>query len=364
MGDEREQPCLSAPSFVDEIVDYAIFRLDVHGIVVTWNEGARRIKGYEASEIIGRPYSTFYRNSDRSECERALRIAAAQGRYVGEGLRVRKDGSEFWASVVLTALHDEGRLVGFAKVTRDLTEQRRAQEVERRLWVQQELGRQKDEFLGTLSHELRSPMNAVLLWSDVLRGRTQDPRVLEAVEAIERNARKQMWLVDELLDVSLLATARMTLSRSPVDLGRLLAETVQVAKLVGESKELGWRLDVEPNIVAALDGARMKQAMRHVLDNAVKFSRPKGEVVVSLRREPEHILLRVRDFGEGVEPETSALLFSHLKQSDGSDTRRFGGLGVGLTLVRGVVELHGGTVTLHSEGKGRGAEVTLSLPAV
>jgi PAS domain S-box-containing protein len=131
-------------------------------------KGARRIKGYEAREIIGQPYATFFRKSDRPDCERALKTAAETGRYVSEGVRVRKDGSELWASVVLTALHQDGRLVGFAKIARDLTEQRRAQENERRLWVERELGREKDEFLGTLSHELRTPMNAVLLWVDVL----------------------------------------------------------------------------------------------------------------------------------------------------------------------------------------------------
>jgi len=362
MTERPERSGLSAPHFIDEIVDYAIFRLDAHGNVVTWNEGARRIKGYEAAEIIGKPYATFYREADIQDCERALHTAAEQGRYVAEGVRVRKDGSEFWASVVLTALHEQGKLVGFAKVTRDLTEQRRAQEIERKLWVEQEIGREKDEFLGALSHELRSPMNAVFLWTSVLRSRTTDPRLLEAVDAIERNSRKEVRLLDELLDVSMLATKRLALSRSRVDLGQLLGEALLEVQAHREGKELRWQLDVEPGIVLALDPARMRQALWHVLDNAAKFSHRQGEVIVALHPHADAVVLRVRDGGVGVAPEALSRVFSHLKQAEGSDTRHFGGLGIGLTIVRGVVELHGGRVILQSDGKDLGTEVTVRLP--
>ncbi|HEX2200017.1 MAG TPA: PAS domain S-box protein, partial [Burkholderiales bacterium] len=215
---------------VDGVSDYAIFMLDVNGAVATWNSGAARIKGYRAEEIVGRHFRTFY-PQDAIESgwpEHELRVAAAEGRFIDEGWRIRKDGSKFWAHVTITALRDEaGRLRGFAKLTRDLTERRRTEaletsgaerdallESERNARIlAQRSARIKDEFLATLSHELRTPLNAILGWTQLLRSRGEPDRAefQRAMEVIERNARAQVRLIDDLLDLSRILSGRFRL---------------------------------------------------------------------------------------------------------------------------------------------------------
>src|SRR5215212_2696949 len=215
---------------VEGVSDYGIFMLDPNGYVMTWNVGAERIKGFSAQEIIGQHFSRFYpRDAIQGGWpEHELQMAAEQGRFVDEGWRVRKDGTQFWANVVITAMRDEeGRLRGFAKLTRDLTERKRTEtlesdgaqreellEAERNARIQaQRNARVKDEFLATLSHELRTPLNAILGWAQILRKKKPPSAddLQRGTEAIERNARAQVQLIEDLLDLSRIMSGRIRL---------------------------------------------------------------------------------------------------------------------------------------------------------
>jgi PAS domain S-box-containing protein len=367
---------------VEAVIDYAIFMLDPNGYVLTWNVGARRIKGYEAKEIIGKHFSMFY-PLDAIQTgwpEHELHEAAEKGRFEDEGWRIRKDGSRFWANVVITALRDEsGQLQGFAKVTRDLSERRRAEaleqagadrdaliEAERNARLQaQRAVRMKDEFLATLSHELRTPLNAILGWAQLLR-RYKDikPDDLErGTEAIERNARAQAQLIDDLLDLSRIMAGRIRL-----DVQRLtLSDVVQAALESIEPAALAKGIRVEKILdpfTGSISGdpARLQQVVWNLLSNAVKFTGKGGRIQIVVERVDSHVELSVSDTGIGIAPEFLPNVFDRFSQQNSSTTRGFSGLGLGLAITKQLVELHGGAVTAKSAGEGQGATFVVTLP--
>lgn len=350
---------------VESATEVAIFMLDSTGHVASWNSGAMRIKGYRPDEIIGRHFSTFYppEQVQAGVCEHALSVARRFGRFTDQNERVRKDGSRFWADVLICPIRDDaGNLRGFTKVTRDLSERRAAEQVAQRLQIEQAINREKDAFLGTLSHELRTPMNSVLLWTEVLRQRTSEPSVLEAAAAIERNARAEVRLVDDLMDVSLMMTGRLAIERARGDLSALVHEAIAGITGAAANKKLSVHQDLEPGVFGFVDALRIRQALDQLLANAVKFSRRGGEISVTLRTEAEQAVVTVRDAGVGIEPAFLPRLFDRMRQADGSDTRRFGGLGIGLAIARGLVDLHGGELRADSAGVDQGATFTLRLP--
>ncbi|HVU03560.1 MAG TPA: ATP-binding protein [Polyangiaceae bacterium] len=522
---------------VEAVTDYAIYLLDPDGYVTTWNSGAEKIKGYTAAEIIGRHYSTFFRKEDVDAGKplEELRIARTQGRYEEEGWRVRKDGTPFWSSVVLTAIRDaDGHLTGFAKVTRDLTARRAAEEASRelireqaaraaaesaeerlrvehrryrelslqlqailegipdgvtvqdrdgrllfansaaaracgadtveellrtppvaitdRFEVDDEFGhpipvtdlpgrrvlagernasalirvrardghevtwkrvrasgvggtpgspdlavnvwhdvtaervreehqrqlahaadlaarraehanRSKDEFLATVSHELRTPLNAIVGWASLLAKRNVDPFVAKGVDVISRNARAQGKLIEDVLDLSRVASGKMRLELRSVDLVQIARDSVEVVRPSAEAKRVSLHLDAPedfPKVVA--DPERLQQVLWNLLSNAVKFSVAGGRIDIRITQNGSACVVTVQDDGLGIAPDFLPQVFEHFKQADGSTTRRFGGLGLGLGIVRHIVELHGGTVQAESPGRGMGATFTFSLP--
>ncbi len=382
---------------VDSVRDYAIFMLDASGHVSTWNRGAQRIKGYAAEEIIGQHFSRFYPAADvaSGKCERELAEASATGRFEDEGFRVRKDGSRFYANVVITALRDpDGNLVGFAKVTRDLTERKKqeqdriareraeearrvAEESELRLKaLAAELARErdraesvvrvKDEFLATLSHELRTPLNAIVGWGTMLQNTPLDEATQKkAVDTIVRNAFAQNRLIDDLLDVSRIITGKLRLDIAGVDLGQIVAAAVDVVRPAADAK--GVRLELLNDSKAILlkgDATRLQQVFWNLLANAVKFTPKDGWVRVALRRSESDVEIRVSDSGIGVSPEFLPHVFDRFAQQPGAGVtmRRTGGLGLGLAIVKHITELHGGTAAAASDGDGKGATFTVKLP--
>jgi PAS domain S-box-containing protein len=198
---------------VENIRDYAIFLLDDEGTVLSWNAGAERLKGYAAGEIVGRPFSTFYPDEDREQGRpaRILETARREGRYEEEGWRVRKDGSRFWASVVITAIHDEdGAILGFGKVTRDLTERRAAEEERRELAAERAAVAEKarlqefqERFLAILGHDLRNPLASIDMGTDLLRHRcVEDAPALRTIDRIDRSARRMSRMIEQILDLT------------------------------------------------------------------------------------------------------------------------------------------------------------------
>ncbi len=356
---------------VDSVQEYAIFMLDPVGIVSTWNQGARRLNGYEAEEIIGQHFSRFYppevsRDFIDSELDTALR----EGQFRDEGWRVRKDGSRLWADVTITPVREpSGRLIGFAKVTRDLTSRRDADEQKTQL-IREQAARQaaersdrmKDEFLATLSHELRTPLNAIIGWTHIL---DQDPRpetLKKGLAVIARNAAAQSQLVADILDVQRLASGRLRLNLDTVELGRIVDLALDTVRPAAAAKNISLIPIMDTAAPSVLgDAERLQQIVWNLLSNAIKFTPKGGRVAIRLMKVGSHVDLTVEDNGPGIAPEFLPHLFERFRQFDASSTRRHGGLGLGLSIVRSLAELHGGTVAVANAAHG-GAIFSVRLP--
>jgi PAS domain S-box-containing protein len=373
---------------VAAVKDYAIFMLNPEGLVATWNAGAQAIKGYAPEEIIGRYFGTFYSEADNraGKPDLELRIARAEGRFEEEGWRIRKDGTRFWANVVITAVHDEkGVLRGFTKVTRDITERKRADEVQRALIEQreallkveeehrlaeasyhaaQEANRAKDEFLMTLSHELRTPMTAIMGWARLLPTLSPtDPVVPQALAAIARSADLQAQLIDDVLDVSRIVSGKLRLNIQEVDVGQVLNAALETVRPSAAAKDITLVTSLAGNIGSiAADPTRLQQMVWNLIANAVKFTPVGGRVELSARRSASRLDISVKDDGQGIDADFLPHIFEPFRQAETPQTRVHGGLGLGLSIVRYLIEAQGGTVTAESEGKGKGATFTLMLP--
>ncbi len=532
---------------IDCIKDYAIYRLDPQGYIVSWNEGSERINGYQIGEVIGQHFSRFYTEEELNsgKGEQVLKLAAETGRCEDEGWRVRKDGSRFWANVVITALRDQaGNLKGFAKVTRDVTESKRLEaernqllvreqasralaetanemvqrlqaitdvaiaplsledllrellnriseilradtaailmmdyqhnclvvkaakgleeaggevcipigegfagrialehqpliiqqdaytqvynavlsqqqvqsllgvpllldnrligvirvgtllprqfnqddvqllqlvaeraalaidrarlnEAERAALTQaQEANRLKDEFLAIVSHELRTPMQSILGWSQMLRkGELKPETVTKALETLERNAKQQARVIDDILDVSRIIRKKISIRLIPLNIAPIIKSAIISISPAAAAKNIQITSTINSSISQILgDPDRLPQIINNLLSNAIKFTPQCGSVEIKLEQMGFNVILTVIDTGQGIEPEVLPYIFDDFRQGDSSRTRTHGGLGLGLTIVRYLVDLHGGTVQADSEGEGKGAKFIVKFP--
>ncbi|MGF6967688.1 PAS domain S-box-containing protein [Paraburkholderia sp. WC7.3g] len=345
---------------VDSVKDYAIFMLDPQGFVVSWNSGAARIKGYTHDEIVGRHFSLFYvpEEAAAGKPARELAIARQIGTVEDEGWRVRKDGSTFWANVIITAVYDESRhLRGFAKVTRDLTERRRREELERS-------GERMREFLATLAHELRNPLAPVRNAIGTMQMETNlSPMLARARDLIDRQVAHLTRLVDDLLDIGRIMSDKVELRISRVDLAELVARAVEAARPFTDSR--GQRVVAhvpDAPVIIRGDMTRLVQVLQNLLHNASKFS-PNGSVIeMQGRVDFRMAVLEVRDPGCGIPVRSLDRIFELFAQEKDGQNIGEGGLGIGLTLCKSLVEMHGGSIVASSEGLGLGSTFTLSLP--
>ena len=350
---------------VDSVQEYAIFLLDAEGYLVSWNAGAERIKGYRADEIIGQHFSRFYPPEDRASGRpaRALECARSAGRFEDEGWRVRKDGSRFWANVVITALFRGRELRGFAKITRDLTERRMREQAQHAAIQHEAANKLKDQFLATLSHELRTPLNVVM--GQVARLRSGGLTAVQADrawDAVERNTRAQLRVVEDLLDTARILSGRLSLVMQPVVLGTLVRAVVEESRPMFDGKSVNLQSRIAPAKVLG-DPARLRQILNNVLSNALKHTPAGGRVDVVLTSADGEVTLTVTDTGSGIPAAFLPKVFERFTQADSSVTRRQGGLGLGLAIAKDLVATHGGTIEAHSEGPGKGATFVIRLPA-
>jgi PAS domain S-box-containing protein len=356
--------------FVESVKDYAIVMLDPSGRVVSWNAGVERITGYRSEEILGRHFSCFYtaEAAQRGEPAESLKVAAAEGRLEHNGWRVRRDGSRFWAQSAIMALRDPARqLRGFAKVIRDITERQQLEEV-----LQQQMGelaeadRRKNEFLAMLAHELRNPLAPLRNAAHVLRLRGADAAaVARARDVVERQVHHMTRLVDDLLDVSRIIRGKILLRCQRLDLTRLVRDTVQDHRSALEQSGLTLDLELPQAPVWVMgDPTRLAQVLDNLLQNAAKFTDPGGRVTVrlSVEERQDFATITVHDTGIGITPELLPHVFESFTQADRSLDRSRGGLGLGLALVKGLIERHGGAVRATSAGPGYGAAFGISLP--
>ncbi len=352
---------------LDSVHDYAICMLDLKGDVVSWNHGAERVFGYQADTIIGRNISVFYPPAERDANLPAehLRIALDQGRFECESLRVRHGGSAFDALVLLMPMRAaDGAPRGFALVVRDITERKRLEDSLRsRAEELAAANRAKEDFLATLSHELRTPLNAMLGWTRLLRmGKLDAAARTRALETIERNALVQEQLIADILDVSRIVTGRLRLDLRPIDLAPVLDAAIETLQPSAAAKGVELSSTVGKTGKVLGDPDRLQQVVWNLLSNAIKFTPAGGRVAVALSRAGAAAVISVTDTGEGVPQSLLPYVFDRFTQGDSSVTRMHGGLGLGLSIVRHIVELHGGQVSARSEGAGHGATFSVTLP--
>ncbi len=373
---------------VEGVTDYAIFMLDPSGNITTWNEGARRNKGYEANEIIGQHFSVFYMPGDLAHDKPAheLREAAAQGRFEDFGWRVRKDGSHFWANVVITAVKDkEGKLIGFSKVTRDLTERKRAEDIVRQAQESleqrvrertEELANAKaqaeravqvrDRFLSIASHELKTPLTSLMLQIQMRQRRLAKPsgaeyfsieRVRKMVEDDAKQIGRLAHLVDDMLDISRLTAGKFLLNRRETDLRAIVREVLD--RFANELDAANTPVSLQADaVVGEWDPYRLEQVVVNLVTNAMKYGAAKP-VEIQLACDAGWATMIVRDQGIGIRAEDHQRIFEQFERAEASGTTA--GLGLGLYIVQQIINTHGGTIHVESE-LNRGASFIVKLP--
>jgi PAS domain S-box-containing protein len=364
-------------SVIDSALD-AVITMDSAGIVRAWNARAASIFGWSEAEALGRSLAELIIPPRlRKAHARGLEqfVAGRQGPLLGrrvEMVGVRKDGSELPVELSVTATR-EGESFVFYGFVADISQRRRGEEERLRLLESERRARAeaerhsrlKDEFLATLSHELRTPLNAILGWAHLIRsGLTRPEDVPRGLEVIERNAKVQARLVEDLLDMSRIVSGKLKLEVRAVDLGGVIRAAIEAVRPAASGKGIQLGAPVGDGTLILADAARLQQVVWNLLANAVKFTPRGGHVDVAVDRPNGHVEITVRDTGEGIRPEFLPFLFERFTQSDSSSTRQHGGLGLGLALVRQFVEAHGGSVHAASAGEGRGASFTVRLPAL
>ena len=362
---------------LENVKDYAIFFLDTENRVSRWSSGAERILGYQEAEILGQSASIIFtpeavqNHEDLKEFEKAIK----EGRAENERWHVRKDGSRFWGSGIVTPLRDhQGNLKGCAKIMRDFTDRKLAEDERNQLLEREQQARAqaetanriKDEFLAVLSHELRSPLNPILGWTKLLRSRKFDQKTAErALEIIDRNAQLQAQLIEDLLDVSRILRGKLSLNACPINLAATIESAIETVRLAAEAKSINIQTIFNPStVLVAGDSNRLQQIVWNLLSNAVKFTPDGGRVEIKLDCVESQAQIQVIDTGKGISRDFLPHVFDYFRQENSTTTRTFGGLGLGLAIVRHLVELHGGSVWAESLGEGQGATFTVRLPLI
>src|SRR6266545_1513448 len=354
--------------------DDAIVAIDLDGVITSWNQGAEHLYGYTAQEAVGQPI-TMLTPPEGIEAEKNILERMWAGERINhfETLRRRKDGSEVGISLTMSPIRNvRGEVIGASRIARDVTERKRVEEAIRVAYEQElaaraeseQASRLKDEFLATVSHELRSPLNSILGWSRMLSAkRLDEEESTRALEVIYKSARAQNQLIGELLDVSRIITGKLRLDVSMVDLIPIIEAAMDIVRPAAEAKKIGIISSLDPAAgPVSGDADRLQQVVWNLLSNAIKFTPAGGEVAVRLEREDESVTITVSDNGEGIEPEFLPFVFDRFRQFEGGTARPSGGLGLGLAIVRHLVELHGGTVSAASRGRGQGATFRATLP--
>ena len=350
---------------VESVKDYAIFMLDPNGVVTTWNRGAERIKGYRADEIIGQHFSRFYPDEAvrAGHCEHELELARHNGHFEEEGWRIRKDGSRFWADVTITPIVNGHGLRGYAKVTRDLTERRRAEqelttEMSRRL-AAEETAHFAQLFAGVLGHDLRNPLNAIMMAAQVLLRRDLGPAATRGLARIKNSADRMGRMISDLLDFTRgRLGGGIPIARTPIDLCATIREVVDELRIVNPGRTI--TLDTPDACQGEWDRDRIAQVVSNLVGNALYHGDRAQPVAVRLRIASTAFVLDVSNKGEPIPRETLPHVFDPFRRAVASREKSPNGLGLGLYIVKHIVDAHGGSVTVRSDDDV--TTFTVSLP--
>jgi len=370
---KAEQTRALLAGIVDSSED-AVVSKSLEGIITSWNHSAERMFGWTAEEAIGNSIIMIIPPELRDE-EAMILGRLRQGQRIEhfETIRVTKDGRRLNISLTVSPVRNKnGEIIGASKVARDITARVRAEEERTMLLASERTAREraeaanraKDEFVAMISHEIRSPLNAILGWSQMLRQGTLDKTATaNALESIERNARAQAQLVSDLLDISRVITGKLRINARPVDIAASLESALQNIRPAAEAKQIQIEVEREPYAtVVTGDSERLQQVFWNLLSNAVKFTPRGGRVTVKIARTDSQLEITVADTGAGIREEFLPYIFDRFTQADTTTSRRHAGLGLGLAIVRHIVELHGGTVSAESDGLGKGASFRITLP--
>lgn len=348
--------------------DDAIISKDLNGVITSWNRGAERLFGYTPEEMIGQPIWRLF-PPDRWNEEPVILDRIRRGEVVDhfETKRVRKGGAIIDVSVTISPIRDsEGKITGASKIARDITAEKSARD--KLIHAHAELLRadqMKSEFLATLSHELRTPLNAILGWTQVLKETNYEDRdeLSRAVEIIERNARAQAQMIQDLLDVSRIVSGKVTLDIRQLDLPAVVEAALQSLHPAAQAKHIKVSSafsSVEGFVMGDKD--RLQQVVWNLVSNALKFTPKGGRVHVTICRRNSHVEIAVSDNGQGIRAEFLPHVFERFRQADASTTRRHGGLGLGLSIAKQLIEMHGGEIRADSAGEGKGSTFTIAIP--
>ena len=372
-------------ALVNSVVDYAIIMLDTEGRVSSWNTGALRILGYSAEEILGRHFSVFYYREDteRGKPQHEIEIATATGGYEDEGWRIRKDGSRFWANVVVAAIRDStGQLLGFSKIMRDLSERKRLElELTDARTAAEQSSRMKSDFLAKMSHELRTPLNSLLILARLLADNAAgnlSAKQVQYAQTIHAAGTDLLELINDLLDLAKIESGTVKLSMEAERFSDLRDYTRHTFEQTAQEKGLDFEITVDEGLPASFvtDGRRLHQILRNLLANAFKFTH-QGRVAldISLARSgwsPGNqglgsaeavVAFSVSDTGIGIPHDKKETVFEAFQQLDQGTSRQYGGAGLGLSICRELTRLLGGELKVSSE-PGKGSTFTLYLPLV
>jgi PAS domain S-box-containing protein len=357
---ERDMQAQTLLAAIVESSDDAIISKTLEGRIRTWNAGAERIFGYTAAEAIGQPIMMLI-PPDRHAEEPVLLARLSQGERIDhfETVRVTKDGRRIDVSLTVSPIRDRsGKVVGASKVARDITQRKQAEAALR------DADRRKDEFLAMLAHELRNPLAPLRNSLHILRlTAPNDPTTDRVGEVMERQVSHLVRLVDDLMEMSRISRGKIELRKEPVEVAAVVRSAVEVSRPLIDAAGHQLALAIPPEPMT-LDGdpVRLSQVFSNLLNNAAKYTDPGGQIWLTVRREEIGVAISVRDTGIGIPPEMLSRVFELFTQVDHSTSRSQGGLGIGLTLVKSIVEMHGGSIEARSSGPGQGSEFVVRLP--
>lgn len=359
-----------------DAVEQAVIATDLEGTIIYWNSFAEGLFGWSASEALNASIMDITPAASLRDQAAEIFSSLKQGQsWSGEFVVKRRDGTEFPALVTDSPIfNDEGELIGMVGVSVDNTSRRRTEEERDKLLAREQQARAeaedanrlKDEFLATLSHELRNPLNVVIGYAEILRRSDESQShafVVKAADTIRRNALAQAQLVSDLLDLSRLQMGKVALNQQPVSLSTIIADAIETVRAEATGKRIALNIAMDSEIlVIEGDPVRLGQVAWNLLNNAVKFTPIDGEVKISLTKDGDDAKLVIEDNGQGISTEFLPHVFEIFRQADASSARRQGGMGIGLALVKQLAELHGGRVSAESEGVGSGARFSVWIP--
>ena len=374
LRDQRELLEVTLKSIGD-----AVIATDTEGQISFINPTAEALTGWKSSEIVGKRLDEIFRivnETTRRTVESPFTAVVREGKIVGlanHTILMARDGAEIPIEDSGAPIRDEnGSIVGVIIVFHDVSERRRTEREREKLLLSEQAarreaelaGRLKDEFLATVSHELRTPLSAILGWTTMLKNKQlKTGEAPKALEIIERNAKAQGEIINDLLDVSQLTTGKLTIDKQSVEIAALIRTTAELLRPQAITKGINLTVALERGELFVLgDAARLKQIVFNLVSNAVKFTPEGGSVEVRAARREDEVEINVTDSGAGIDKEFLPFVFDKFRQGDGSPTRTHGGLGLGLSIVRHLVRLHEGTISVTSGGSGKGAAFTVRLP--